>query len=438
MNGINQVLVPTVIPMIYPIQAVPNVNITNASMQSPRSNNTDNKDNNEGEERKSDTTTTTSNSTIPNGNSSNTTPTPGINTTPTATTPAAIIATTPTTPGLITPSTLYNPYLNPYLVGMNMNGFNMNMIGGFGLNQMTEPQGDIHYQINQMQSTPQWQGERDIPQGPYYVLKVACVATGYGPDDRSVAHIALIDWNLQKKANVFVKPEQKIVSYIEPLTSLTAETLDEYGFPLEKAINIIKSELPTNAVLIGQNISMDLEWLGFKQGEDFREFIDLRDIWRSWHSYYKAYTHYSLTHQAKCILNYGNSDKQKHSASIDAITTMKLFQYYLWCRWYNMQTFHNKINLLKNTIQEPAFAKKYPMFEGVQMQNNRKYKGVPYITATPKKMNENSNNDDANSNQNDDNNDNDNDENNKDKTPKVMISKKNILNNENNEAVKAE
>ena len=333
--------------------------------------NIESKENNiEGEERKSDTTTTTSNSTVPNGNSNNTTPTPNIPA------PAA---------------TIYNGYtFNPYLMAMpNMMGLpNMNMNMNF-----LEPPENIFMSINQMQEPPAFPGEQDIPIGPYYVLKVSCVATGYEADDRSVGHIALIDWNLKTKANVFVKPEQDIISYIEPLTSLNKELLDKYGYPLDKAINIIKSELPTNAVIIGQNITMDLQWLQLKHNEDFKTFIDLRDIWRSWSEYYKSYTHYSLTHQAKCILNDINADKQKHSASYDAITTMKLFQYYLWCRYYNMQLFHNKINILQTTKIEPSFSKKNPIFEGVQMQS-KKYKGVPYITAKPKILNVNNNDND--------------------------------------------
>ena len=48
---------------------------------------------------------------------------------------------------------------------------------------------------------------------------------------------------------------------------------------------------------------MDLEWLGMKMGTDFRTFIDLRDIWRTWSTKYHSYTHYSLTHQAKYIFS---------------------------------------------------------------------------------------------------------------------------------------
>jgi len=235
-----------------------------------------------------------------------------------------------------------------------------------------------------MQALSAWQEEPEIAAGPYYVLKVSCVATGAEAEDRSVGHIALIDWSLHTKANVFVKPAQNIVSYIEPLTSLNGALLEKYGYSLQKAIEIVKSELPANAVLIGQNITMDLQWLGLKQGVDFRAFIDLRDLWRSWSEHFKTWTHYSLPHQAKCVLSATPQQLAAHSASIDAMTTMKLFQYYLWCRLYNMALFQQKVFLLQNTEIEPSFAKKNPVFEGVAMRQNKKYKGVPYITNQPK------------------------------------------------------
>eukprot|EP01084_Bolivina_argentea_P071523 130008_1 len=328
--------------MALPIVPMPPYGMPAAAATPALSPNKKNKDGpTEGEERKSDTTAAT------------------------ATSP-----TTATTPMMIPP--IYTPYpaLNmPYLFGQNMFG---------------EPAMDsIHLMMNQMAQPPEWSGEVWLPAGPFYVLKVSCVATGPNADDRSVGHIALLDWNLKTKANIFVKPEQEIVSYIEPLTSLNAELLDKYGYPLEKAITIIKSELPSNAVIIGQNITMDIQWLGLKTNQDFKTFIDLRDVWRSWSEYYKSYTHYSLNHQAKCILNVENAHQQKHSASFDAITTMKLFQYYLYCRYYNMSLFHNKIMILQNTTIEPSFSKKHPVYEGVQMQSKR-YKGVPYITAIAK------------------------------------------------------
>merc|ERR1719229_1561757 len=248
---------------------------------------------------------------------------------------------------------------------------------------LMEPPENIHLLLNQKEPVPSWSGGPDLPVGPYYVLKVSCVATGVGADDRSVGHIALVDWLRQTKANVFVKPSDDIVSYLEPLTSLTPSLLDKYGYPLEKAVTIIRSELPSNAVLVGQNITMDLQWLGLRHGVDFNSFIDLRDLWRSWSEHYKSYTHYSLSHQAKCIL--GAPPMDKHSASMDALTTMKLLQYYLWCRKYSIPLLHSKVAVLGQTPITPSFAKRHPTFEGVTMQS-KKYKGVPYITANPNRQ----------------------------------------------------
>merc|ERR1719361_765769 len=232
-------------------------------------------------------------------------------------------------------------------------------------------------ELNQMQTLPPLPGECDLPHGPYYVVKVSCVATGPEAEARSVGHIALVDWTRKTKANIFVKPEEPIQSYLHPLTSLTPELLETNGFPLDKAVEIIRGMLPSNAVLVGQNISMDLQWLGLVQGQDFSSFVDLRDVWRRWAPQYHGYTHYSLGHQSKCILG---TPILKHSASVDATITMKLFQYYLYCRKYSIQLLQSKITILHNTRIEPSFAKRNPTFEGVQMQS-KKYKGVPYITS---------------------------------------------------------
>jgi len=350
---------------------------------------TDAKDNttpNEGEERKSDTTTTTSNSTVPGPD----TTTPNTSTTPVTSTPA----TTTTNPYAPIPTAAINPYLPVGApVGLN-NGL---MVPSLGLNNglvnlssnlngllLSEPPLNYHLLLNQLQIPPAWNGERDLPAGPYYVLKVSCVATGYGADDRAVGHIALVDFNLKTVANVFVKPELPITSYLAPLTSLTPALLDKYGYPLEKAVEIIQTELPKNGVVVGQNICMDLQWLGLKIGTDCAGAVDLRDLWRCWSAYYNSYTHYSLPHQAKCVL--GMVRMEQHSASSDALCSMKLLHYYLWCRYYNMAMFHHKVGVLSSTKIEQSFGKRNPVYEGVQMLS-QKYKGVPYITAKPKGVN---------------------------------------------------
>merc|ERR1712129_585243 len=117
---------------------------------------------------------------------------------------------------------------------------------------------------------------------------------------------------------------------------------EKYGYELAKAVEIIRSVLPKEAVLVGQDIGMDLQWLGLKVGEDCAAAVDLRDLWRCWSTYYNSYTHYSLAHQSKCVLGVamGINGSEQRSASGDALVSMKVLQYYLWCRYYNMAMFH--------------------------------------------------------------------------------------------------
>lgn len=58
-----------------------------------------------------------------------------------------------------------------------------------------------------------------------------------------------------------MKPDQPVVSYLEPLTSLNKELLDSNGIPLADAMAQLRARLPKNAILVGQNIGKDVEWL---------------------------------------------------------------------------------------------------------------------------------------------------------------------------------
>merc|ERR1719361_3084783 len=118
----------------------------------------------------------------------------------------------------------------------------VNLSSNNGLNGLllSEPPLNYHLLLNELQIPPAWNGQRDLPAGPYLVLKVSCVATGYGADDRAVGHIALVDFKLNTVANVFVLPSAPITSYLTPLTSLTPALLSKYGYPLAKAVEIIK------------------------------------------------------------------------------------------------------------------------------------------------------------------------------------------------------
>ena len=55
----------------------------------------------------------------------------------------------------------------------------------------------------------------------------------------------------------------------------------EHGVPLDEALRYLRDFLPPHAVLVGQNIGKDVEWLGLKEGVDFHSLMDLVSPFRS-------------------------------------------------------------------------------------------------------------------------------------------------------------
>jgi hypothetical protein len=84
--------------------------------------------------------------------------------------------------------------------------------------------------------------------------------------------------------DLYVVPDTPVVSYLTPLTGLTAELLAEKGVSLEEALATLKEKLPSTAVLAGQNIAKDVQWCKLKEGEDFASMIDLAGLLKVWDS----------------------------------------------------------------------------------------------------------------------------------------------------------
>ncbi len=81
---------------------------------------------------------------------------------------------------------------------------------------------------------------------------------------------------------MYVKPDLPVVSYLTPLTGITAELLRERGIPLAQALSAVRTVLPRDAVLVGQNIFQDVKWLDLKEGTDFKGMMDLQGLFRVW------------------------------------------------------------------------------------------------------------------------------------------------------------
>ena len=59
--------------------------------------------------------------------------------------------------------------------------------------------------------------------------------------------------------------------------------------PLETALGLLRRVLPPSAILVGQNIGKDVEWLGLREGADFASMVDLTGLYRVWNEQYKSF-----------------------------------------------------------------------------------------------------------------------------------------------------
>lgn len=202
--------------------------------------------------------------------------------------------------------------------------------------------------------------------GPLYSIDVECVATGTQHHDRSLAQIGLVDGTCTPVLNVYVKPELPVVSYLSPITGLTAELLEQQGVRLEDALAQLRSRLPSNAILVGQNILKDIEWLGLKEGVDFAFAIDLAALFRVW-TQEGAYVYFSQDHAASVWLRgtkFARPPGAAHDALADAATSMALFHGYCQARTEPSRL----AQLQQETLSAPrsaSFAMLNPVFEGV-------------------------------------------------------------------------
>ena len=85
---------------------------------------------------------------------------------------------------------------------------------------------------------------------------------------------------------------------------LSKEILDTHGIPLQQAIGILRQYLPPQAILVGQNIAKDVEWLGLQEGRDFQQLLDLTGLDRIWNPKYNSFTVFGQDHLAKTLLNW--------------------------------------------------------------------------------------------------------------------------------------
>ncbi len=218
----------------------------------------------------------------------------------------------------------------------------------------------------------------NIPPGhPVFSVDVECVATAVHHNARSVAQIALVNEFNNVVFNAHIKQEQPVLSYITELTGLTEESLKD-GTPLVEAMASLRQMLPQNAILVGQNILKDINWLQLVQGVDFHSLIDLSGLFRVWNPTRGEYTSFSQDHVAKVWL--GLPVRPNHTAIDDAGVSMALFKAYLHVQYDHAKLYHLQYMTLM-AERTPGFSSRYPVLDGCCMGNRKKCScGAPFFS----------------------------------------------------------
>lgn len=215
------------------------------------------------------------------------------------------------------------------------------------------------------------------PSSGFFCIDVECVAIGHRHNDRAVGQIALVDERERVLLNVYVKPEQPVVSYLTPVSGLTEEKLRD-GVPLETALERLKSLLPTSAILVGQAIRKDVMWCKLKEGIDFHSMIDLAELYKVYSPRYRSWSRFSLEHTCSIVLGvqvYGSA----HNAVDDAVNSIRLYRFYLNYK-SNSRVWGKTQKNLRDSRRPTSFSKQHPTFEGVCMGHKELCRcGAPFL-----------------------------------------------------------
>ena len=144
---------------------------------------------------------------------------------------------------------------------------------------------------------------RSLPE-KYVSIDVECVATGPRHDARAVALVAVMDQDERVLLEKKVKPKEKVMSYLTPLTGIREGNLDD-GEPLEKVVAEVKGLLGSDVVLVGQGVKSDVVWLQLREGKDYESTVELGDLFKTYNPRYERDNFFSLSHEANTLLRRG-------------------------------------------------------------------------------------------------------------------------------------
>ena len=180
------------------------------------------------------------------------------------------------------------------------------------------------------QGVQYFQRKRNL-NGPIFSIDVECVAIGktHNPSDRYPASVAVVDSKGQVVFHGMIKiPEnKKIESYLTPISGIRSKDyVNGNCRTLDETRALLKQKLPTDSILVGQNIQSDIEWLQLEQGLDFEDNIDLSEVFCGYKSKFRKITYHSLVHEANVILGTNVDPSLEHDPAKDAKYSVQLWQ----------------------------------------------------------------------------------------------------------------
>lgn len=205
-----------------------------------------------------------------------------------------------------------------------------------------------------------------------FCLDVECLAVGKShlKDDREPCCLALVDSNGTVLLRRLIRPTRPVVSYLTPYTGVREGDLDEGGaaVSLAEAVAELRATLSPRAVLVGQNPEGDVEWMQLRQGVDFKEIVDLADVFRD-----KYGRVFSLRHAAYVLLG-KRASPTSHDALWDACSSVELYKKALSVSPEELARLRRKMTAVEYWPPKASLAKKFNFqIDGVclSMYNSR-------------------------------------------------------------------
>lgn len=197
-------------------------------------------------------------------------------------------------------------------------------------------------------------------------IDVECVATGKGNHDRAVARVALVDAEENVLMDRLVKPSKPIVSYLTQLTGIKEGELDD-ALSLEEVREELLSLMPKHALIVGQGIQHDIDWLYLEEGTHYHSSHDIAHLFRVERPG-DRFRYFSLRHEVMHLNGFEGAGKDIqegiHDPSVDAIYSLRLYKTFVDAPEDDLIRARKKLSCVPAT---PPFWRTTPHIDGVEM-----------------------------------------------------------------------